>query len=149
MNLGEEAPWAGVELYVPLAFPAGNYTLTLGAWYINPTDPRWGGNNPAGGAGATALNNDELDLYAVFNFPLWIFDASPTEVKAWQRAGFSVVTLQATEVTTALQSGMIDAYMTSALSAASSNVAPVAPAATVDAGGAGAESGSAEEQAAG
>ena len=37
INLGQEAPWVGAEFYVPLAFPTGDYTLTLGAWYVNPT----------------------------------------------------------------------------------------------------------------
>ena len=50
---------------------------------------------------------------------LWIGNASPAEVRVWQRAGFDVATLPVTEVMTALQSGMIDAYVSSPLSAAS------------------------------
>ena len=50
---------------------------------------------------------------------LWIFDAEPIEVRAWLSAGFDVVPLPTTEVMTALQSGMIDAYVTSPMSAAS------------------------------
>ena len=49
---------------------------------------------------------------------LWIGTAGASEVRAWQQEGFNVVVLPVTEVTTALQSGMIDAYLTSPLSAA-------------------------------
>ena len=42
---------------------------------------------------------------------LWIGNASPAMVRAWRQAGFDVVTLPETEVATALQSGMIDAYV--------------------------------------
>lgn len=50
---------------------------------------------------------------------LWIGDAGAAEIRAWQQAGFEVVALPVTEVTTALQSGMIDAYLSSPLAAAS------------------------------
>ena len=49
---------------------------------------------------------------------LWIGDAGAAEIRAWQQAGFEVVALPLTEVTTALQSGMIDAYLSSPLAAA-------------------------------
>lgn len=49
---------------------------------------------------------------------LWIGDAGAAEIRAWQQAGFDVVALPLTEVTTALQSGMIDAYLSSPLAAA-------------------------------
>ena len=49
---------------------------------------------------------------------LWIGDAGAAEIRAWQQAGFDVVALPLTEVTTALQSGMIDAYLASPLAAA-------------------------------
>ena len=44
---------------------------------------------------------------------LWIGDAGTPEINAWQQAGFKVVALPLTEVPTALQSGMIDAVLTS------------------------------------
>ena len=50
---------------------------------------------------------------------LWVGDAGAAEIRAWQHAGFKVVALPVTEVTTALQSGMIDAYLASPLAAAS------------------------------
>jgi TRAP-type C4-dicarboxylate transport system substrate-binding protein len=50
---------------------------------------------------------------------LWVGDAGSAEIRAWQQAGFDVVALPLTEVTTALQSGMIDAYLSSPLAAAS------------------------------
>lgn len=50
---------------------------------------------------------------------LWIGAAGSAEIRAWQQAGFDVVALPVTEVTTALQSGMIDAYLASPLAAAS------------------------------
>lgn len=49
---------------------------------------------------------------------LWIGSSTPSEVRVWQRAGFDVVTLPTNEIATALQSGMIDAYLTSPLAAA-------------------------------
>ena len=48
---------------------------------------------------------------------LWVGDANAAQVRAWQQAGFDVVALPMNEVTTALQSGMIDAYLTSPLAA--------------------------------
>jgi len=48
---------------------------------------------------------------------LWVGDANAAQVRAWQQAGFEVVALPMNEVTTALQSGMIDAYLTSPLAA--------------------------------
>lgn len=65
LDLGRDAPWMGVDTNWQLL---DNLSLDLGTWYINPTDPV----NDLPGAHA----NDELDLYATFNFPLWIFKAS-------------------------------------------------------------------------
>jgi TRAP-type C4-dicarboxylate transport system substrate-binding protein len=58
---------------------------------------------------------------------LWVGDAGAAEIRAWQHAGFKVVALPVTEVTTALQSGMIDAYLTSPLAAASFQWFGIAP----------------------
>jgi TRAP-type C4-dicarboxylate transport system substrate-binding protein len=58
---------------------------------------------------------------------LWVGDAGAAEIRAWQQAGFNVVALPVTEVTTALQSGMIDAYLTSPLAAASFQWFGIAP----------------------
>ena len=44
---------------------------------------------------------------------LWVGDANAAQVRAWQQAGFDVVTLPMDQVPVALQSGMIDAYLTS------------------------------------
>ena len=49
---------------------------------------------------------------------LWVGSASPAVLRAWQRAGFNPVALPAAEVTTALQSGMIDAVASSPSGAA-------------------------------
>ncbi len=49
---------------------------------------------------------------------LWIGAASPGVLRAWQQAGFNPVALPISEVTTALQSGMIDAFLTSPSGAA-------------------------------
>jgi TRAP-type C4-dicarboxylate transport system substrate-binding protein len=50
---------------------------------------------------------------------LWVW-GSPEEVQAWQRSAFQVVPLASTNVTTSLQSGMIDAVISSPLVTASS-----------------------------
>ena len=50
---------------------------------------------------------------------IWV-TGDPDEVQAWRTLGFQVVPMAATEVTTGLQSGMIDATITSPLVAASS-----------------------------
>ena len=50
---------------------------------------------------------------------LWVGSASPAVLRAWQQAGFNPVALPVAEVTTALQSGMIDAVASSPLGAAS------------------------------
>ena len=44
---------------------------------------------------------------------LHVSDNHAKEIKAWQRAGFNVVPLPTTEIMLALQSGMIDAYISS------------------------------------
>jgi TRAP-type C4-dicarboxylate transport system substrate-binding protein len=50
---------------------------------------------------------------------MWVWDAQTEHVSTWQQAGFSVVVLPSTEVLTALQSGMVDAFGTSPMAAAS------------------------------
>ena len=50
---------------------------------------------------------------------LWVGSASPSVLRAWQQAGFNPVALPVSEVTTALQSGMIDAVASSPSGAAS------------------------------
>jgi hypothetical protein len=64
LDYGSDAPWMGIDTNWVLL---DNLSLDLGAWYINPTQPVGFPPNHA---------NDELDLYATFNFPLWIFNAS-------------------------------------------------------------------------
>jgi TRAP-type C4-dicarboxylate transport system substrate-binding protein len=49
---------------------------------------------------------------------LWVW-GNPDEVQAWQRSGFQVVPLSATDILTSLQSGMIDAVISSPLLTAS------------------------------
>jgi len=72
-DLGGDAPWAGVDVNFQLL---ENLGLDLGTWYINPTDPR-SGYGPDGTNGNGAFPpTDEVDVYAAFNFPLWVFDAS-------------------------------------------------------------------------
>ena len=50
---------------------------------------------------------------------LWVWQADPAEIRAWQDAGFQVVPLPATELMTGLQSGMVEAFVSSPLVAAS------------------------------
>ena len=50
---------------------------------------------------------------------LWVWDADPVEVRGWQSARFTVTSLAATEVMISLQNGLLDAFATSPLSAAS------------------------------
>ena len=50
---------------------------------------------------------------------LWVGSASPAVLRAWQQAGFNPVALPVSEVTTGLQSGMIDAVASSPSGAAS------------------------------
>ena len=50
---------------------------------------------------------------------LWVGSASPAVLRAWQQAGFNPVALPLSEVTTGLQSGMIDAVASSPSGAAS------------------------------
>jgi len=50
---------------------------------------------------------------------LWVWDANPDEVQAYQKAGFQTVSTAATDLTTSLQAGMVDALVTSPLAAAS------------------------------
>jgi TRAP-type C4-dicarboxylate transport system substrate-binding protein len=50
---------------------------------------------------------------------LWVWAGDPDEVRAWQSAGFHVVPLPSTDIMTSLQSGMIDALVSSPLLAAS------------------------------
>ncbi len=49
---------------------------------------------------------------------LWVW-GNPDEVQAWQRSGFQVVPLAATDILTSLQSGMIDAVISSPMLTAS------------------------------
>jgi len=49
-NLGQDAPWTQAVILAPV----GQYTISAGAWYIDP-------QHPAGGRPGTA--NDELDLH--------------------------------------------------------------------------------------
>ncbi len=49
---------------------------------------------------------------------LWVW-GNPDEMQAWQKSGFQVVPLASTDITTSLQSGMIDGMITSPLLAAS------------------------------
>lgn len=58
---------------------------------------------------------------------MWIWEAAPPEIKAWQEAGFQVVSLPSTEVMVGLQSGMVDAFVSSPLVAASFQWFGVAP----------------------
>lgn len=68
LDLGGEAPWMGIDTRWNLT---RDTSLDLGAWYVNPMElPR----RLAGGTAPAA--NDELDLYAAFDFPLWVFQAS-------------------------------------------------------------------------
>jgi TRAP-type transport system periplasmic protein len=50
---------------------------------------------------------------------LWVWGGDPDETLAFQRAGFQTVHVDATEMTTSLQDGMVDAFATSPLIAAS------------------------------
>lgn len=62
-NFGENAPWGSLDLSVPL----GDFSLDLGAWYLNPTDP----------AGAILSDdNDELDLYISLGTSIGNFDVA-------------------------------------------------------------------------
>jgi TRAP-type transport system periplasmic protein len=49
----------------------------------------------------------------------WVWNLDPDEVQAYQRAGFQTVATAATDLTMALQAGMVDALVTSPLVAAS------------------------------
>jgi len=49
---------------------------------------------------------------------LWVWSGDPDEVQAYQNAGFQTVTVAATDLMTSLQSGMVDALVTSPLLAA-------------------------------
>jgi TRAP-type C4-dicarboxylate transport system substrate-binding protein len=51
---------------------------------------------------------------------LWVWEGDPDEVQAWQGMGFQVVPLASTDLLSSLQSGMVDAFVTSPLVAASS-----------------------------
>ena len=51
---------------------------------------------------------------------LWVWSGDPDEVQAYQSAGFQTVTTAAMDLMTSLQGGMIDAFVTSPLVAASS-----------------------------
>ena len=50
---------------------------------------------------------------------LWVWDMDPDQVQAYQQAGFQTVATAATDLTTALEAGMVDALVTSPLVAAS------------------------------
>ena len=51
---------------------------------------------------------------------LWVWSGDPDEIQAYQSAGFQTVTIAATDLMTSLQGGMVDAFATSPLIAASS-----------------------------
>jgi TRAP-type C4-dicarboxylate transport system substrate-binding protein len=51
---------------------------------------------------------------------LWVWSGDPDEVQAYQSAGFQTVSIAATDLMTSLQGGMVDAFVTSPLVAASS-----------------------------
>jgi TRAP-type transport system periplasmic protein len=51
---------------------------------------------------------------------LWVWDVSSEQTQVWKKAGFNPVPLAATEILTALQSGMIDALLATPLTAAAS-----------------------------
>jgi TRAP-type C4-dicarboxylate transport system substrate-binding protein len=51
---------------------------------------------------------------------LWVWSGDPDEIQAYQSAGFQTVTIAATDLMTSLQGGMVDAFATSPLVAASS-----------------------------
>lgn len=53
-NYGDDAPWAGIDLEVPLN---GDVLINCGVWYVNPTSD-------------VVLVNDELDLYSYLVFPV-------------------------------------------------------------------------------
>lgn len=57
---------------------------------------------------------------------LWVSETNPAIVTAWRKAGFRIVELSATEVTLGLQTGLIDAVLTSPLIAASFQWFPMA-----------------------
>ena len=59
--------------------------------------------------------------------PLWVGNVDAEEIRVWQGAGFNVVALPVTELTTALQSGMIDAFFSSPLAAAAFQWFGIAP----------------------
>ncbi len=62
-NLGKNAPWGSLDLNVPV----GDFSLDLGAWYINPVDPD---------GAILSDDNDELDLYASLGTTLGAFDVA-------------------------------------------------------------------------
>ncbi len=49
---------------------------------------------------------------------LWVWSGDPDEIQAYQNAGFQTVTVASTDLMTSLQSGMLDALVTSPLLAA-------------------------------
>lgn len=49
---------------------------------------------------------------------MWVWDGDPNQLQAWKEQGFQPVPLAATEIMTALQSGMAEAFTTSPLTAA-------------------------------
>lgn len=51
---------------------------------------------------------------------LWVWSGDPDEIQAYQSAGFQTVTIASTDLMTSLQGGMVDAFATSPLIAASS-----------------------------
>ncbi len=51
---------------------------------------------------------------------LWVWSGDPDEIQAYQSAGFQTVTIASTDLMTSLQGGMVDAFATSPLVAASS-----------------------------
>jgi TRAP-type C4-dicarboxylate transport system substrate-binding protein len=51
---------------------------------------------------------------------LWVWDTGSRQIQVWKKAGFNPVPLQATDILTSLQSGMIDALLAPPLATAAS-----------------------------
>jgi TRAP-type C4-dicarboxylate transport system substrate-binding protein len=62
--------------------------------------------------------NPVVTLDDLRNHKLFNYEGDPDGAQAWKESGFHPVPLSVTELMTGLQSGMVDAYTTTALSAA-------------------------------
>ncbi|MEM7144765.1 MAG: hypothetical protein AAF591_06495 [Verrucomicrobiota bacterium] len=62
VNLGDRAPWAGLDLNYDIN---DSVSLNFGTWYINPTGQTFGSDA-----------NDELDVYGFLNFAVGPVDLS-------------------------------------------------------------------------